>query len=526
MSDTGRAHQDADIIVIGSGHNGLVSAAYAARDGQKVLVLEKREDIGGAVCTRDMFGGFKMDIGGSLHCMIHRTPIITELKLARYGLEYIEVDPILSVPLEDGRAFFIFRSVERTCESIARISEEDAERYYRFVKQWQPLNRAVFDLFLQTPTFGNVFKTLLVPSHGMGGGRRLTTLAQLRLGYGKMIEQTFTHPAIRGAMAWWAAQSGPPPSQTQTAELFAWQSMLHEIGAFRPRGGSGALTRALQRCIEDHGGEVRGGAEVEQICTAGNCVSGVRVVTGQQFTAPIVIANAHVQIVFEHLLRHWTPPRLRRRIGRLPVGNGFGMILRCAMDRLPRYHRDSEVNRLLTTGVQLLPTSVAEIESGYEDCARQMPSRAPLALVMTFSALDATLAPPGKHTMFVWGQYYPYHLARGRQWSAIAKQEAARLLGRVERAAPGTRAAVRECYIQSPAVIAELHSMPNANIMHLEMVSRAMFMRRPLHGLHRYHTPLQGLFLASASAHPGGGISGAPGYNCYSAVRAWLAKSR
>ena len=528
MSATKNTH-DADIVVVGSGHNGLVVAAYAAMAGCKVIVCEKREDIGGAVCTRDMFGGYKMDVGGSLHCLIHHTPIIQELNLAKYGLEYIEMDPILSVPLLNGRQFCIFRSLERTCQSIAHISERDAESYYQFIQKWRPLNMAVFDFFLQPPTALNFFKTVLQPSHGMNLLRRMAVLSELRLSYGEVIRRTFENKYIQGAMAWWAAQSGPPPHQKNGAEFFAWQSMLHEIGAFRPKGGSGMLTRALARCIQDHGGTIMTSAAVSEICTERNRVCGVRLESiearaksTEVITAPIVVANAHIKIVFEKLLQKWTPPRLKRRIAALNVGNGFGMVLRCATDTLPQYTADRSTNDMLTTGIQVLCPSISYLEDSYADFARGRPARNPAALAMTFSAIDRTLAPAGKHTLFIWGQYYPFTLRAGLRWEDIAYNEAQKLIAVVEQAAPGIESAIRECYIQSPLEIARLHSMPCANVMHLEMTIDTMFMRRPCRELRNYHTPLEGLFLANAGMHPGGGISGAAGYNCYAALLPFL----
>ena len=516
---------DADLIVIGSGHNGLVTAAYAAQAGHTVIVAERRDDVGGAVCTTEMFGGYRMDVGGSLHCMIHYTPIVADLQLARYGLEYIEVDPILTAPLPNDQQLYLFRSLERTCESMARISERDADSYYAFVKRWQPVNRAVFDFFLQPPTIGNLLKTVVLPAHGMKPRERAALLSRLRWSYGRLIEHTFENPHIRGAMAWWAAQSGPPPDQKGGAEFFAWQSMLHEIGAFRPKGGSGMLTQALRDCIVDHGGTVVTGTEIDEILVDGNRARGVRTVRGEQLTARAVVANAHVKIVFERLLRNWTPPGLQRRIAGLNIGNGFGMVLRCAMDHLPQYHPDRHTNDMLTTGIQLLCASMSHVRRAYADFAGGAPSAEPAALAMTFSAIDPTLAPNGKHTMFVWGQYYPYALGNGERWEDIAQREADKLIAVVDRAAPGTARAIRDCYIQSPAQIAQLHSMPNGNIMHLEMTQDTMFMNRPLRGMHTYRTPLAGLFLASAGTHPGGGIFGAAGYNCYSELSSLLENS-
>ena len=517
---------DADLIVIGAGHNGLVCAAYAARAGYKVLVCERREDIGGAVCTRTMFGGYRMDVGGSLHTLIRATPIIEDLELHRYGLEYLEVDPIFSAPFADGSVFHLYRDLEKTCESIATFSPRDAEAYRRFVIEWQPITEAIFRLFCRPPTLRNLGRYLLLPHHGFRRRRRIEMLRILMQSYGSFIDNNFHDPRLKGALAWWGAQSGPPPEERASAALFTWQSILHKIGAARPRGGSGMLTQALTRYIQDHGGVVQCGMPVRKVIISRGQATGIECTTNHRYSARAVVCNAHIWHLFNSLVEgDQVTSSFLQRVNSLPVANGFGMVVRCATSTLPHYPLNADENRETHRGLQLICPSVQYLNDAYSDYLRGEPSRQPAALVMTFSALDQSLAPPDKHTLFVWGQYYPYKL-RTHRWADIATQESEKLLGIVERIAPGTRQAISNYYIQTPDRISDLHNMPRANVMHVDMSIDSMFLFRPLPELSCYATPLRGLFVANAGMHPGGGIFGAPGYNCSSLVCRYLSRSK
>ncbi|MFW5784220.1 MAG: phytoene desaturase family protein, partial [Spirochaetota bacterium] len=264
---------------------------------------------------------------------------------------------------------------------------------------------------------------------------------------------------------------------------------------------------------------IRTNMPVTRILTEGDRAVGVETADGARFTAKRVVSAAHVWVTFLELLAEWTPPELRRRIEQIQVGNGFGMVLRSALDSPPEYRVSGSTSEKVRQGLQLLCPSTQYLHDSYADYLKGLPSEHPAAIGMTFSEVDPTLTPEGKALLFVWGQYYPYKLRDGGSWDEIAEREARKLLGVVDRFAPGTSDKVLDTYIQTPKTISELHNMPRANVMHVEMLIDQMFMFRPLPELSTYKTPLKGLFLASAGMHPGGGIFGAPGYNCAHEVR-------
>jgi phytoene dehydrogenase-like protein len=528
---------DLDVAIVGAGHNALVAAAYLARAGKRVAVFERSAHPGGAVQTRDdIIPGCRIDVGSSAHILIHLTPILQELELARHGLEYAACDPWAFYPLEDGRSLLFWKDVDRTCQSIAAVSPRDAEAYRRFVDEWRPVSRAVLQAFLAPPTPGKIAWTL-ARGGGFAGNGGLARVQAIVGSYRALVDAAFTHPAVRAAIEWIAAQSGPPPSELGAAPLAGWQPLYHESGVHRPIGGSGALTEALVRLVREHGGEVHTASPVRRILVEGGKAVGVEVAEGAEPGTPLdapppsggrtrtvraraVLAGCHLATTFGRLLAD--APRaaeLRERVARLRIGNGFGMILRCVTRELPAYAGWEDDPRRggdgragpMHQGLQLLCPPAPYLDHAYADFLRGEPARDPAVVAMSWTAVDPSVAPPGKHLLFLWAQYHPYRLAGGRTWDDLRERAADDILRATGRFAPNVPGCVEQVHVQTPLDLEREHGLFNGNVMHLEMGLDQMFFFRPLPELSEYRTPIPGLFLTGASTHPGGGVFGASG---------------
>jgi len=506
---------DCDVLIIGAGHNALVCAGYLAKAGYKVIMLERRHTVGGAVVTEEIIPGFKFDLGGSAHILIHHTPIVQDLNLSAYGLDYIDLDPLFFAPFPDGSQITIWKDLDRTCESIAALSPIDAEAYRNFIKTWEPLAAGMVKSFLEPPTAMNLIKNLALRTGN--GADRLERLSDILRGYGQVLRQTFVDPRVQALIGWMAAQSGPPPGEPLSAPFALWQPMYHHSGMKRPRGGSGMLTQALARMIQAHGGQIIAGAPVTRILTQNGRAMGAETAGGIRVTARAVVSGAHIHTTMQMLEAAVVPQQARNLIKSSRIGNGFGMIVRYAMHELPNYTAlPSLANGVAGpqhTALQFICPDLAYLERAYGDYLGGTPSRDPALIAMTFSAVDPTLAPAGKHTLFLWGQYYPYELASGASWDEIGQTVADRMLDKLAEYAPNVKDAVIGQLVEHPLYLERELGLLRGNVMHLEMSIDQMFMLRPALTMSNYRAPIKGLYLTGASTHPGGGIMGAAGRN-------------
>ncbi len=494
-----------DVIIIGAGHNALISAAYLAQAGYKVRVFERRPLVGGAVSSSELVPGYQFDLGGSAHILIRLTPIVEELQLERFGLEYLELDPLFFAPFEDGSHLTIYRDIDRTVDALELAIPGEGKAYKQFYDDWLPFSQTVRDVFLSSPSPFELGKKLI-----FGRSTRVNwkaALGSIMRPYGEVVGEYFHDRRTQAMIAWMAAQSGPPPTEPMGGPFALWHPLYHESGAARPRGGSGMLTTVLKRHIEWHGGTVHLSCPVQEILVHDRQTVGVR--AGDEiYRARAVVSGTHAVETFMHLLPEQVRPA---GADKLRTGNGFGAILRLALSEPVQYaashHPDSRV------GLGLLCESVGDINRAYGEFLGGHPATKPPIVAMSFSAVDDSLAPPGGEVLWLWGQYYPYSLADGLSWDAISAQVSNSLLDRFEVYAPGTRDKVVGQLFQHPLWLERHLGLFRGNVMHLEMSLDQMFMMRPMLGMAGYKTHLKGLYITGASTHPGGGIMGASGRN-------------
>lgn len=527
-----------DVIMIGAGHNGLVCAAYLLKAGYSVLLLEKRSIPGGAATTEEIMPqeapGFRFNRCAIDHEFIHLGPVVEELELHKYGLEYLYCDPVVFCPHPDGKYFLGHRSVEQTCAEIARYSDRDARKYAEFVDFWQRVIQAMIPIFNAPPKsiiditgnydlnkFKDLLSVLGPPDKTLDFVRTMLTSAE------DILNEWFDSEFLKAPLARLAAELGAPPSQKTLSIGAIMMAMRHHPGMARPRGGTGALVQALVKLVQSHGGEILTDQSVQQVLVDDGRAVGVRVAGGQEYRAQKgVISNIDAKRLFLHLMNSSdvdaADENLRERLERRLVNNNETILkIDCALSEPLRFEHHNHQNNYLIGSV-LIADSVRQVEQAHSDPEiGKIPDEDPSMYVVMPTMLDPSMAPDGKHTL--WIEFFaPYQVAgaegtglHGTGWTDELKHKVAdRVLDKLADYAPNLKRALIARQVESPAELGERLGALKGNYYHLDMTLDQMVFFRPLPELANYKTPIKGLFLTGAGTHPGGSISGMPGRNC------------
>jgi phytoene dehydrogenase-like protein len=507
-----------DAIVIGAGVNGLTAASYLARAGMKVLVLEKRSSVGGLASTYEFAPGFRASMGPD-NCGLLLPGVVSELELERHGLELMTLDPVAFVPAREGKGLLLWREPGKTREEIRPLSARDAEAYPRFAELVERLSGFLRPL-LSKPA----------PLPEIKGGSDL--LQFLRLGWGfrqlgarSMHELLRVLPmALEDFLSEWfengvlkAALGGPAleslclgPRSPGTSALFLYQRIGPRTMA---RGGAGGVSQALAASFASLGGVVRTEAPVKKIRIEGGSAKGVVLENGEEIPADLVLSALAPRTTF-HELGDPTelPPGFLSEIDNLRY-RGVAAKLNLALSELPVFRcRPGKEPGAHHRAVIQIGDSLDDVERAYDASKYGTFSERPLLSATIPSLLDRSLAPEGKHVMSVVVQYAPYRL-RGTSWAVAGRKLAGNVLDLLNERAPNLKNAVLHQHLWTPEDYERELALPEGNWHQGEMALDQMFFMRPVPGWSRYETPLSGLYLCGAATHPGGGITGAPGYN-------------
>jgi phytoene dehydrogenase-like protein len=521
-----------DAIVVGGGHNALVTACYLAREKWRVLVLERRYLVGGACVTEEVFPGFKVSTAAYVNSLF-RPEIIRDLRLGDYGFEAIERNPASFSPFLDGRYLMLGTGTSRDVDEIAKFSRLDAENYPKYEAMLERVASVV------EPTLAQVPPNLLRPSLGqlLEAGKMGRALQRLGPGMGEAIEvltgaarpildRWFESEELKGTIATDAIIGAfMAPSMPGTAYVL-FHHVMGETNGKRGvwsyvRGGMGGLTQALAAAAKDLGVEIRTEAEVAKILTRSGRVIGVVLANGEEISSKRVASGVDCHVTFDKLLEDELPPEFRAAIDRISYSSASCKI-NVALERLPSFSalpgHDPGPQHFGT--VHLCPDQDF-IERAYDDAKYGSFSREPVVECTMPSSLDSTVAPPGKHLMSMFTQYAPYALKAGPWTDELRHEYADRCFDIVERYAPGFKDSVIDRQILTPVDLEATFGLTGGSIFQGAMPLHQLFAFRPVPGYAGYAMPIKGLYLCGAAAHPGGGVMGAAGWN---AARVMLAR--
>lgn len=508
-----------DAIVIGAGHNGLVCACYLAKAGRRVLVLERRSVVGGACVTEKIFPGFKVSTAAYVNSLF-RPQIIRDLRLREYGLELLERNPSSFTPFLDGRYLMLGKDRAANVREIAKFSTRDAQRYPEYEAMLERV-AAIVEPTLDGPPPDILhpglrdavmaWRTRRMLCRDDRSERSVGEVLEILTGAARpILDRWFESERLKGTLATDAIIGAfAAPSMPGTAYVL-FHHVMGETNGVRGvwsyvRGGMGGLTQALAAAARDLRVEIKTDAGVARILTKGGRATGVALENGDEYQAKQIASNADAHVTFELLLDPAAlPEAFREAVARIDYSSA-SMKVNLALDRLPPFPS--------CRGTIHFCEDQDFIERAYDDAKYGTPSREPVVELTIPSAVDETLAPPGRYVASMFVQYAPYTLKDGPWTQARRDDVADRCFAVVERYAPGFTASVIHRQILAPPDLEATFNLTGGNIFQGAMSLNQLFFARPLAGYARYRTPLRGLYLCGSAAHPGGGVMGASGRN-------------
>lgn len=504
-----------DAVVVGAGHNGLVAAGYLAKAGVRTLVLEKRPIVGGACVTEEPWPGFRINTFSYVAGML-RPEIAEDLELARFGLRTIPCSPPEFCPFPDGRSLTLWPDDEATLREIAKFSERDARAYPRYVEYWERVLDILEPLLFQAPA---PLPELFARFETMGIDELLRDLFLLSVQ--DFLDSWFESDQLKASLA----VNGligemVGPRTPGTAYILAHHNATVLNGERQAWGfsvgGMGRITEAMARAAEHFGAQIRVGAGVRQLRIRDGRAVGVETEAGERIDARAVLSALDVRRTMLQLLPpDVLPPGQVDRVRRFRA-DGASLKFNAALNSLPGFPAWKGPGTVHTGEVEIAP-SMEYLERAYDAGKHGRFSERPYMDVLFQSAADPSVAPPGQHTMTCFVQYAPYSL-RGTTWDEYRPQAEEIVLQTLEEYAPGVRRSLLHSQIVSPVDIERTVGLSGGNIFQGNMTPDQIFRFRPLIGWSGYRTPVPGLYLCASTAHPGGGVMGAPGHNAAQVV--------
>ena len=513
-----------DAIIIGGGHNGLVTAAYLARAGRKVLVLERRSQVGGCCVTEPLWPGYRVSTASYLSSLLS-SKVVADLELERFGYHVDAKDPAFFSPFPDGRYLFMWQNEQKTLAELQKFSPRDAQQFPRYEAHLERLAGVVESLLLVTPPkfpprsaldFPEYLK-LLGKLRGLAASEIVGLVKIFTQSAADFLDEWFESEEIKVTLATdgvIGANGGPRSPGT------AYILLHHCMGGVNGkrglwgfvRGGMGAISDAIAASARRHGAVIQTNAEVDQIEVVRGNVKSVVLSNGDAFEAPIVVSNLDPKRTFLRLI---SPQHLEPEfIGALRNFRceGTSLKMNLAVSALPNFKALPGTLGPQHRATMHICPSMDYVEKAWDDAKYGRPSESPLLELTSPTQYDASLAPGGKHIIGIFLQYAPFTLREGT-WDELREPFAKRVIEVVDEYAPGFSSTIEHLHVLTPLDLERDFGLTGGNIFHGEMSLDQMFCLRPVAGWARYKTPIQGLFLCGSGTHPGGGVMGAPGHN-------------